>query len=75
MDWRQRIEIVPDLHHGEPCIRGTRVPVSVILSNLAEGFDVQEVLREYPALDEDDVRAALLYAAEIVRDNLLLPLG
>ncbi len=63
MDWHQRIEVTPDAHHGEPRIRGTRVPVAVVLANLAEGLDVQDILREYPSLREEDVRAALVFAA------------
>jgi len=63
-DWRDRIQIDPNVHHGEPCIRGTRIPVAVILAHLAEGLSIERLLEEYPALTEDDVRAALAYAAE-----------
>ncbi len=75
LDWRPYIQIDPDIHHGEPCIRGTRIPVAVILANLAEGLSVPALLQEYPALREEDIRAALAYAAEaLTHDWLLLPL-
>lgn len=75
LDWRSYIQIEPDIHHGEPCIRGTRIPVAVILANLAEGLSISALLQEYPALREEDIRAALVYAAEaLTHDWLLLPL-
>ena len=74
--WQSYIQIEPDLHHGEPCIRGTRIPVAVILANLAEGLSIPDLLREYPALQEEHVRAALAYAAEVLNhDWVLLPLA
>ncbi len=75
VDWRQYIQVSPDIHHGEPCIRGTRIPVSVILASLAEGMRVSDLLREYPHLTEDDIRAALAYAAEAVSEISLLSLS
>jgi uncharacterized protein (DUF433 family) len=60
--WRQRIICDPDIHHGEPCIRGTRVAVAVIVASLAE-MNTDELLRQYQQLTREDVSAALLYAA------------
>ncbi len=75
-DWRPYIQIDPNIHHGEPCLRGTRIPVAVILANLAEGLSIPTLLQEYPALREEDVRAALAYAAEaLAHEWLLLPLS
>ena len=62
MDWKDRIVSRPDLCHGTPCIRGTRIMVSVILDNLAEGHDAEMILREYPILTQDDILAAISYA-------------
>ena len=62
-DWRSRIVIDPGLHHGEPCIRGTRLSVSVVVANLAD-LSIDELLNAYPQLTRADVRAALRYAAE-----------
>lgn len=66
MEWRRRISIDPSVHHGDPCISGTRVPVSVIVGSIADGDSFEEILRSYPQLEHDDVRAALHFAAEAV---------
>ena len=73
-DWRERISVHADICHGKPCIRGTRVMVSVILDNLAEGLPVEEIVREYPPLTSADVRAAIAYAATLAREEEILPL-
>ncbi len=65
--WEERIVVEPDLHHGEPCIRGTRIPVAMIVGSLADGMSWEEVLDAYPQLEPDDIRAALAYAAEAIR--------
>ena len=62
--WQDRIVIEPDLHHGEPCIRGTRIPVSVILGSLADNMTYAEIQQAYPQLQTEDIRASLAYAAE-----------
>ena len=54
-DWRSRIVCDPDLHHGEPCIRGTRIPVAILVASLAE-MTQEELLREYPQLKPEDHR-------------------
>jgi len=58
MNWRDRIVIDPDIHHGDPCIKGTRVPVSVIAGSLADGDTQEELLAAYPQLTSEDIRAA-----------------
>jgi len=73
-DWRSRISIDPKVHGGDPCIKGTRVPVKVIVGSIAEGSTVAEVLREYPTITGEDVRAALRFAAEAVSGFDYLPL-
>ena len=72
--WHERIAADPNVCHGKPCIRGTRVLVSVILDNLAEGMSHDEVVREYPPLTLEDVAAALAYAATLAREEELVPL-
>lgn len=64
--WRCRISVDAKVHHGDPCIKGTRVPVKVIVASIAEGSTVNEILREYPVLSKADVQAALRFAAEAV---------
>ena len=60
-----RIVVRPDIRHGEPCIRGTRIPVSVIVGSLSQGMTVDEILEHYPQLTAEDVRAAQAYAAKL----------
>ena len=70
-----RIEVDPDVCHGKACIRGTRVMVSVILANLADGMSGDEILAEYPSLNADDIQAALAYAAELAGEEDFTPLA
>ena len=74
-DWRGRIRIDPTVHHGDPCITGTRVPVSVIVGSVAEGDSWEQILGSYPQLKREDIQAALLYAAEAVNHFEMIPLG
>lgn len=70
MDWRQRITVDPLVCHGSACVTGTRVTVSVILDNLADGMGESEILADYPSLTREDIRAAIAYAAELSRERL-----
>ncbi len=70
----KRITVDPHICHGKPCIKGTRIMVSVILDNLAAGLTADEIVAEYPPLTRDDVYAALAYASELAREEELLPL-
>lgn len=63
MTWQEHITIDPDVCHGKPRFRGTRVLVSVVLDNLAAGVSEPEILKSYPSLDETSLRAALAHAA------------
>lgn len=60
-----RIEINPNIMMGKPVIRGTRIPVYVILNLLAEGYDAKKIIKEYPDLTREDILAAIRYAARI----------
>ena len=64
MNAADRIETNPDVMLGKPVIRGTRIPVELILRKLSEGADEAELLDAYPRLTPDDIRAALAYAAD-----------
>ncbi len=71
----QRISVDPNVCFGKPCIRGTRLWVSLILDLLAGGMSFEEVLAEYPQLTEEDIRAAIAYGAEMSRQRVVdLPL-
>ena len=71
---RDRIRIDPAIHHGEPCIVGTRIPVRTIVACLGDGDSVDDVLQNWPQLEREDVREALQYAAEAVETSQLIPL-
>jgi uncharacterized protein (DUF433 family) len=66
MNWRDRISIDPKIHHGKPCIKGTRVPVSVIVGSIADGDTPAQIIDAWPQLTEHDLKAALKLAAEAV---------
>ena len=70
-NWQARIEANPNVCHGKVCIRGTRVMVSVILDNLAAGIPEPEILKSYPSVNTDDIRAAISYAAELARERIV----
>ncbi len=72
--WEKHISVDPAICHGKPCIRDTRIMVSVVLDNLAEGLAPEEIVREYPPLTLEGVRAALAYAATLAREEELVPL-
>lgn len=63
---RDRIEINPKILSGKPIIRGTRVPVELILRKLAEGATEDQLLDAYPSLSKKDIKAALAYAARSI---------
>lgn len=70
-DLLKRIVVDPGICFGKPTIRGTRIWVTLILENLAEGMSEADVLAEYPHLKSEDIRAALAYAAEISRERVV----
>lgn len=64
-----RISVDPKVCFGKPCIRGTRIWVSLILDMMANGAAEQELLREYPQLKPEDIRSAIAYGAEMSREH------
>ena len=74
MRYLDRLTSDPQICHGKACIKGTRIPVSVILDNLAAGVSENEILQNYPALDLEDIRAAIEYGAALSKEEIL-PLG
>ena len=71
MKWQDHITVEPDVCHGNACIKGTRVMVSVVLDNLAEGASISEILESYPSLNHQSVLAAISYAAELTRERII----
>lgn len=72
--WRERITVDPHVCHGKACIKGTRIMVSLILDYLQAGEPPAEILRQYPTLHEDDIQAAIGYAAWLVHEEEERPL-
>lgn len=70
--WQDRIVIAPDLHHGDPCIKGTRIPVAMIVGSLADGMTPEEIREAYPQLTDQDIQAALAYAADAIHQDVIL---
>lgn len=71
MNWQNHITVKPDICHGKACIKGTRIMVSIILDNLSEGLTHEEILQSYPSLTNDDILAAINYAAELSKERVI----
>jgi len=71
VDWKPYISTDPQIMHGTACLRGTRVPVSVVLDNLAAGENAERILANYPSLKPEHISAALAYAADLVRERFV----
>ena len=67
----KRISVDPNVCFGRPCIRGTRIWVSLVVDNLAENISESELLAAYPQLTPKDIRAALAFAAEMTRERII----
>jgi uncharacterized protein (DUF433 family) len=67
----ERISVDPNVCHGQPCIRGTRVMVWLVLNYLANGDSIEDILAAYPNLTREDIRACLAYAAEAARERVV----
>jgi uncharacterized protein (DUF433 family) len=66
------IEIRPDVMMGKPCLKGTRIPVYIILEKLAAGETAEQILDAYPQITSDHIKAALQYAAVLANDEIFL---
>ena len=70
----KRISIDPKIHSGQPCAKGCCVPVSVVVGSIADGDTFDQILKAWPVLRAEDIRACLNYAAEAGKDGSILPL-
>lgn len=68
-DMHERIDMNPNIMRGKPVIRGTRIPVELVLRKLGAGMTVEEVIADHPRLTADDVRAAQAFAADYLADE------
>ena len=71
MDWKPHITSDPKIMHGAVCFKGTRVPVSVVLDNLADGEAPERILEQYPSLKPEHIPAAIAYAADLARERVV----
>jgi uncharacterized protein (DUF433 family) len=71
MNWKDRISINPIVCHGKPCVKGTRIWVSLVLDFLASGDSVDDVLKAYPHLSQEDIQACIAYGAEVARERFI----
>jgi uncharacterized protein (DUF433 family) len=72
MDWQNYITVDPNVCHGQACLKGTRIMASVVLDNLAAGLTPDEILKSYPSLTREAIRATMIYAAELARERVFL---
>jgi uncharacterized protein (DUF433 family) len=75
MDWQERITIDSKILVGKPVIKGTRLSVEFIIGLLAQGWSEAEVLRNYPGLMPDDIKACLAYAGDIMKSERIYPIA
>lgn len=71
MNWQNYIVVDPAICHGNPCFKGTRIFVSVVLDNLAVGLTPDEILQSYPTLSHEAIQAAIAYAADLARERVV----
>lgn len=71
MDWKPYINTDPNVVHGTACFRGTRVPVSIVLDNLAANETPERILDQYPSLKPEHISAAIAYAADLARERIV----
>ncbi len=68
MNWQGWITVDPNVCHGQACITGTRIMVSIVLDNLAAGLTTEEVIKSYPSLTKEAIKAAIAYASQLTRE-------
>lgn len=74
MDWNDHITVDPRILVGKPVVKGTRIAVEMVVDLLAAGWTHQQILASYPTLSEEDVRACLGYASELLHAEKVYPL-
>jgi len=75
VDWKDRIEIDGDKMIGKPVIKDTRIPIEKILQLLGSGLSPEEIIKDYPHLEEKDIQAAINYAADMLQQEKIFPLS
>lgn len=75
MDWQERIIVDPHILVGKPVVKGTRLAVEFLVDLMAQGWDESQILRNYPGLEAEDLRACLAYAAATLREERICPVA
>jgi uncharacterized protein (DUF433 family) len=75
MDFRNFIEVNPKIMMGKPVVKGTRITVELILEKLSAGESLETLLESYPNLNDEKIRAALSFAAEALKGDIMYPLA
>lgn len=70
-NWKDRIETNPGILFGKPVIRGTRIPVDLILEKLSDGESMEDLMESYPGLAKEDILAILAFASESIRNEVV----
>jgi uncharacterized protein (DUF433 family) len=73
--WDNNIETNPNILYGKPVIKGTRIPVDLLLEKMSNGQRFQEIIQSYPDLKEEDLYACLAYATSLIRNEIHIPLA
>jgi uncharacterized protein (DUF433 family) len=71
MTWQDYVIVDSAVCHGQACIKGTRIMVSVVLDNLAAGLTPEDIMHSYPSLSREAIQAAIAYAAELARERVV----
>lgn len=71
MSWSEQIVSNPNVCKGRACVKGTRIMVSVVLDNLADGLSIEDIMHSYPPLTREDIQACVEYAAELAHEEVL----
>ncbi len=71
MNWRDFVTVDPSICHGKPCIKNTRIMVSIILDCLSEDMSHEEIIASYPALSKEAILASLAYSAELAQERVV----
>ena len=71
MNWQRYISVDPNICHGKACIKGTRIMVSVILDNIAAGLTAEAIIKSYPSVNSDSIRACVAYAADLAKERYI----
>ncbi len=71
MNWTDYITVDASVCHGNACIKGTRIMVSVVLDNLAAGLSIEDIFNSYPSLNKESILGAISYAADLARERIV----